>query len=109
MQIIQNAEQFKQQVLDFDGIALVDFYADRCGPCKMLGPIIEQLAEQYQQNDTIKIIKIDVDQNPEIAGQYGVMSIPTVIVFKKGQVVFQQVGVQAAETYKNKLDELAKA
>jgi thioredoxin 1 len=107
MQIIQNAEQFKQQVLDFDGIALVDFYADRCGPCKMLGPIIEQLAEQYQQNDTIKIIKIDVDQNPEIAGQYGVMSIPTVIVFKKGEVVFQQVGVQAAETYKNKLEELA--
>lgn len=109
MQVIQNAEQFKEQVLDFDGIALVDFYADRCGPCKMLGPIIEQLAEQYKQNDTIKIIKIDVDQNPEIAGQYGVMSIPTVIVFKKGQVVFQQVGVQAAETYKNKLDELAKA
>jgi thioredoxin 1 len=81
-QYAQNPEQFSQEVLNFDGVALVDFYADRCGPCRMLSPIIDELTQTYENNDKVKIIKVNVDENPETAGQYGIMSIPAVLIFK---------------------------
>lgn len=78
----QNHDQFTQEVLNFDGVALVDFYADRCGPCRMLSPIVDELTQTYEGNDNVKIIKVNVDENPDTAGAYGIMSIPAVLTFK---------------------------
>ena len=83
-------ENFKSEVLDAQGTVLVDFWADWCGPCRMLSPIVDQVAEQL--ND-VKVGKIDIDAQPELANQFGVMSIPTLIVFKNGQKVNESVGL----------------
>ncbi len=83
-------ENFRSEVLESSLPVLVDFYADWCGPCKMIGPVIEQFAKDYASK--IKIGKLNVDEGQDIAGQYGVMSIPTLIFFKNGKNVEQLVG-----------------
>ena len=83
-------ENFKSEVLDAQGTILVDFWADWCGPCRMLSPIVDQVAEQHSE---VKVVKIDIDAQPELANQFGVMSIPTLIVFKNGQKVNESVGL----------------
>ena len=75
------------------GITLVDFWATWCGPCRMQAPIIEELAEKYEGK--FKVAKVDVDANPNIAARYGVMSIPTLIVFNNGEETARRVGVQS--------------
>ncbi|MEK7523202.1 MAG: thioredoxin [Patescibacteria group bacterium] len=87
---------FETEVLKNKGVVLVDFYATWCGPCKMTGPIIEQLAEEVK---TVKFVKVDVDQNQELSTQYQVFSIPTFLLFKNGQVVSQFVGAQSKEGF----------
>ena len=89
-----NNETFKQQVLENEKVVLVDFYADWCGPCKMLAPIVEQIAVE---NEQVAVFKLNVDEAPELAMQFGVMSIPTLIVFKDGQVAAKTVGVQSKQ------------
>lgn len=74
------------------GTVLVDFYADWCGPCKMMGPVIEQVAQEY--DGKASFYKLNVDESPDIAQQFGVMSIPTLIVFRDGKKVAQEVGYQ---------------
>jgi thioredoxin 1 len=76
---------FNQEVLESEVPVLVDFWAPWCGPCKMLSPIIDQLAGEY--GDKLKIVKVNVDENPDLAGDYGIMSIPTLILFKNGEEV----------------------
>jgi len=88
---------FQAEVLNSKGLTLVDFWAVWCGPCQVLGPIIEAIAEEIK--DTVTVGKLNVDENPELAAQYGVMSIPTVILFKDGQPVEQVVGVRAKQDY----------
>lgn len=86
--------QFQEEVLDNKGEVLVDFYADWCGPCKMLGPILEQVAEVLPN---VKIVKINVDENQQLAQKYGVMSIPTVYLFDGGMNAGKFVGVKSKE------------
>jgi thioredoxin 1 len=78
------------------GLVLIDFWATWCGPCRMQAPILEQLAESYDE-DEFKIVKMDVDENPETPASFGVMSIPTLILKKDGQVVDKAIGVQTKE------------
>lgn len=82
--------EFEEKVLQSDKPVLVDFWAEWCGPCKAIGPSIEQLATEYAGKASI--YKVDVDQEGELASQYGVMSIPALLVFKNGKVVDQMVG-----------------
>jgi thioredoxin 1 len=85
-----NSENFTSEVIQSTLPVLVDFYADWCGPCKMIGPMVEQLSKDYA--DKIKVCKLNVDVGQDIAAQYGVMSIPTLIFFKDGKNVEQLVG-----------------
>ena len=84
------SDNFKAEVLQSEMSVLVDFYADWCGPCKMLAPVIDEIA---QENDDIKVAKINVDENSDIALDYKVMSIPTLVVIKDGKEVARTVGV----------------
>ncbi len=81
---------FEEEVIKSDKKVLVDFYADWCGPCKMIGPVVEDLANE---NSDIKVVKVNVDNNSDIAAKYQVMSIPTLIVIENGQVINQSVGL----------------
>ncbi len=88
---IFNSDNFKQEVLEDKGLVLVDFYADWCGPCKMLGPVVEELAGEYEGK--VKVGKLNVDNSPEIAVGYKVMNIPTVLLFKAGEQVETSIGL----------------
>jgi thioredoxin 1 len=77
------------------GLVLADFWAPWCGPCKMIAPVLEEL--DSEMGDTVKIVKVDVDENQETAGKYGVMSIPTLVVLKDGEVVDKVIGFQPKE------------
>lgn len=95
---------FEEAVLKSDKPVLVDFGAEWCGPCRTLGPIIEELATEYEGRVTVG--KVDVDNNQEFAAKYGVRNIPTVLMFKDGEVVGRQVGVASKKTYNDSLDSL---
>lgn len=83
-------ENFKSEVLESDKTVLIDFYADWCGPCKMLSPVVEEVAKE---NDNIKVVKINLDNSQDIAVEYGIMSIPTLVVIKNGQETNRSIGV----------------
>lgn len=89
-EITLTAENFKKEVLESSIPVLVDFWAEWCMPCKMIGPSVAQIAETYK--DKIKVGKLNVDDESDIASQYGIISIPTLIVFQGGQVARQKVG-----------------
>ncbi|MCP8617053.1 thioredoxin [Salirhabdus salicampi] len=94
MAIVTGTDQnFSQETSD--GLVLVDFWAPWCGPCKMIAPVLEELDQEL--NDKVKIVKLDVDENQETSQKYGVMSIPTLLLFKNGEVVEQIVGFQPKE------------
>jgi len=81
---------FEADVLQSSGPVVVDFWAEWCGPCKMIGPSLEELAKEY--GDKVKITKVNVDENPGIAGKLGIRSIPTLMIFKDGKLASQKVG-----------------
>lgn len=85
-----NDSTFEQEVLNSNIPVLIDFYADWCGPCKMLSPTVDEVASE---NDDIKVVKIDVDESQEVAIKYQIMSIPTLVVIKNGKEVNRSVGV----------------
>lgn len=89
-EITLTAANFEEEVLKSDKTVLVDFWATWCGPCRMIAPIVAQLAEEKE--DTLKVGKIDVDQEQELAIRYGVMSIPTILIFKNGEIANKQIG-----------------
>lgn len=89
-----NKENFETEVLNAQGTVLVDFFADWCGPCKMLSPVIDEIAEEHTE---LKVCKVNVDDEPELASRYGVMSIPTLVVIRNGKEVNKSVGVISKE------------
>jgi len=91
---IFNGENFNEEVINSEGTVIVDFYADWCGPCKMMSPIIDKISEEMQE---IKVGKINVDNSQDLAMQYNVMSIPTIMIFKNGKVTQTFVGVTDKE------------
>ncbi|UVI29977.1 thioredoxin [Paenibacillus spongiae] len=99
MAVALTKDTFKQNIES--GVTLVDFWAPWCGPCKMQLPIVEELSGEMEGQATIA--KINVDEEPEIASQFGVMSIPTLILFKDGQPVDKMVGLQSKDALKNKI------
>jgi len=88
-------ENFEKEVTNLEGAALVDFWAPWCGPCRMLGPIIDELGSMFEGKATIA--KVNVDEQSELASKFQVMSIPTVLVFKNGEVVEKMVGLRTKE------------
>lgn len=97
-----NESSFKNEVLDAGGVVLVDFWAPWCGPCKMVGPVLEEIARD--KGDKVKVVKVNVDENPGLASQYKVMSIPAMKVFKQGKVVEEFVGAMPKGTIEKKLE-----
>lgn len=93
---------FQKEVLESKTPVVVDFWAPWCGPCRAVTPVIEELAKDY--TGKVVVGKLNVDENPEVAGQFNVMSIPTVIVFKNGEPIKSIVGAQSKETYKQAID-----
>lgn len=105
-EIILTDKNFESEVLKSKGVVLIDFWAPWCGPCRMIEPIVEELAKDFDKK--VKIGKLNVDESPQVAGQYGVMSIPTVMIFKDGSPAETFVGVQPKETLAERLESLIK-
>ena len=93
---------FQTDVLESDKLTVVDFWAEWCGPCRMVSPVIEELAGEY--SGKVNFVKVNVDENNELASKYNVFSIPTLAIFNKGEVIAQQVGAASKASYKNMID-----
>jgi thioredoxin len=102
-----DASKFQSEVVKAETPVVVDFYADWCGPCKMVSPVLEKLSEEYVGK--AKFVKINTDDNQELAAQFGIMSIPTVMFFSKGKVEDIVVGAAPADVFKSKLQPLVSA
>ncbi len=87
-----NLDNFENEILEKDGVSIVDFYADWCGPCKMVAPVLDSIAEE---RDDVTVGKVNVDQDGELALRYGVMSIPTIVIFKDGKEINRSVGAKS--------------
>ena len=93
---------FDPEVIESATPVVVDFWGESCPPCRMLAPILDELAVEY--NGKLKVAKVNVEQHPPLAGQYGIRAIPTLLIFKQGQVVDQVIGLKSKKDYKLKFD-----
>lgn len=101
MKQLQQSE-FNKEVMQFKGTTLVDFYADWCGPCRMLSPMLDDMSKENTDKN-VQFVKVNVDENRALAGAFGVMSIPTVVIIKDGKIVNQHIGVMPKEVYGNSI------
>lgn len=103
MSVIEiNSENYEKEILKSEKPVLIDFYANWCGPCKMMSPIIDEIAEELKENVTVG--KVNVDENQDLAMEYGIMSIPTLVILKNGETVKTFVGVTDKEKIKSALN-----
>ena len=105
--VILTQENFDKEVLQSPKPVLVDFWAEWCGPCKMLGPVLDELAAEY--DGRVKISKVNIDEQQGLAAQYGIQSIPTLLLFQQGQVADQIVGLRSKRDLKSRFDRLVPA
>ncbi len=103
-EVILTDENFDAEVLQYKGVAVVDFWATWCGPCRMLGPVVEELAKEYAGK--AKVCKLNTDEGSNTSAKYNITSIPTIIFFKNGEVVAQTVGLQSKAALQEKLNSL---
>ena len=96
-----NEENFEEEVMKSEETVLVDFYADWCGPCKMMSPIIDEIAEEQIEN--LKVGKVNVDNNQELAEKFGILSIPTIVILKNGKIIKTFIGVTSKDEIKKAL------
>lgn len=99
--VIFTDQNFKEEVLESKLPVLVDFWAEWCAPCRIVSPIVEELAKEYEGK--LKVGKLNVDQN-QVASHYGIMSIPSLLIFKNGQVVKTMIGAQSKDNFKREID-----
>lgn len=95
---------FEKEVLQANGTVLVDVSAAWCGPCKALAPVVEALSDEYK--DKVKVGKLDVDKSPNVPGKYSILSVPTLLFFKNGQLIDQLIGLVSRQAIKSKLDSI---
>lgn len=101
-----NSSEFQKDVLNGSGTVLVDFFAEWCGPCKMIAPALEELSKEMKGK--AKIYKVDVDRSGDVAQQYGIMSVPTLMIFKDGVAVDKMIGFQPKQQLKARLEYYSK-
>jgi thioredoxin 1 len=99
-------ESWDADVLQATGVVMIDFWAEWCGPCRLVSPIVDELAKEY--SGRVRIMKLNTDENPEVAGRYQIMGIPTLMFFKDGKVVDKLVGALSKAQYKEKIENLLK-
>ncbi len=104
---VSDIKSWEIDVINSDVPVFVDFWAEWCGPCRMVGPVVEELANDY--DGKIKFVKVNVDEANELASKYNVFIIPTMAIFNKGQLVTQHVGAASKESYKNMIDKTLQA
>jgi thioredoxin 1 len=104
MEMDINENNFEQEVLRNAGVVLVDFWAPWCGPCRMMGPVLEEIAKEFEGR--LSVYKVNVDENSNLASKYEILSIPALKFFKGGEVVDQMVGLQPKEVLVNKINSL---
>lgn len=95
-----NDSNFDEKVLNNKNVVLCDFWAEWCGPCKQISPILEELSKEFKENQ-VTIAKVNIDENPETPSKYGIMSIPTLLLFKEGKLVSTQIGLQQKSELKS--------
>jgi len=100
---ISDPKSWEIEVVNSPVPVFVDFWAEWCGPCRMVGPVIDELSGDYD-DEKIKFVKVNVDEANALASKYNVFSIPTLMIFNKGEIIAQQVGAASKETYKNMID-----
>ncbi|WP_085833221.1 thioredoxin [Clostridium merdae] len=101
MAVIHATKENFDQLISENPLVLVDFWASWCGPCRMVAPIVEELAKTFEENLTV--LKVDVDENQELARRYGIMNIPTVILFKDGEKSWSEIGVKPQKFYEEQI------
>ena len=99
-----NDSTFEEKVLKSDKPVLVDFWAEWCGPCRMVGPLVDEISKEYEEKAVVG--KVNVDENPNVASKYGIRSIPTILFMKNGEIADKSVGAVAKAQLASKLDEL---
>lgn len=102
MNEIKSLQQFEQDVLHSANPVFVDFWAEWCGPCRAVSPVVEELSNEYQ--DRVNFVKVNVDDNGELAKKYNVFSIPTLAIFKNGKIISQQAGASTKKSFKTMID-----
>lgn len=104
MELIFTDQNFENEVLQSKTPVLVDFWAEWCAPCRLVAPVVEELAKEYEGK--LKVGKLNVDENGKIASRFNIMSIPTLLIFKKGEVVKTMIGAQSKESFRKQIEEV---